>query len=349
MEERPILELLAWMLVAAVATAVVWKGSDLLESASARLSVYYQLPEVVQGAVIVAVGSSFPELATVIVSTSLHGAFELGVAAIIGSALFNVMVIPALCSLATKEPLFTNRDLVYKEAQFYIISVAVLLLMFSFAVIYNPVESDDSLIRGEVSRALALVPIALYGVYLMMQYQDAVDFTVEEDCSHITPGREWLSLAIGLGLILLGVEALVRAALNFGDILNTPNFIWGLTVVAAGTSVPDAFVSIQAARRGRGITSTANVLGSNIFDLLCCIPIGVLIAGAVVINYSVAAPLMAALALATIILFAMMRRQMSLSRNESWLLLALYGLFVGLIIAESFQALDLIPDFPPTS
>lgn len=336
-----------WILLAAAGTAVVWKGSGLLESASERLAVYYQLPEVVQGAVIVAIGSSFPELATVLVSTLLHGEFELGVAAILGSALFNVMVIPALCGLNAREPLFTNRDLIYKEAQFYIISVTVLLLMFSFAVIYNPVASTDGVIRGEITRGMALVPLFLYGVYLFMQYQDAVDFTTETAPSHVRPGAEWLRLAMGLGFILIGVEALVRAAINFGDLLNTPSFIWGLTVVAVGTSVPDAFVSLQAVRHGRGIASTANVLGSNIFDLLCCIPIGVLIAGIAVINYSVAAPLMAALTFATLTLFLMMRRRMILSRNESWALLALYGAFVVMMVAESFHLTDLITHFPP--
>nr|WP_297397667.1 hypothetical protein [uncultured Marinobacter sp.] len=156
-------------------------------------------------------------------------------------------------------------------------------------------------------------------------------------------------LAAGLALILVGVEGLVRAAVNFGDILGTPSFLWGITMVAAGTSIPDAFVSVRAARNGKGITSTANVLGSNIFDLLCCIPIGVLIAGTAVINYSVAAPMMAVLTLATVILFLMMRTQMIVSRAESWSLLALYGGFVAWIAMESFNVTNLIVNFPPGS
>jgi cation:H+ antiporter len=134
---------------------------------------------------------------------------------------------------------------------------------------------------------------------------------------------------------------------NFGDILGTPSFLWGITIVAAGTSVPDAFVSVRAARNGKGITSTANVLGSNIFDLLCIIPIGVLIAGTAVINYSVAAPMMAVLTFATVILFLMMRTNMILSRSESWVLLALYGIFIAWISLESFNVVDMIVNFPP--
>ncbi|WP_375193372.1 sodium:calcium antiporter [Marinobacter sp.] len=344
-----ILELLIWVAVAAVGTAVVWKGSGLLEAASERLAQYYRLPEIVQGAIVVAIGSSFPELATVVVSTLVHGEFELGVAAIVGSALFNIMVIPALSGLVAREQLATNRDLVYKEAQFYMIAVAALLLTFSFAVIYNPVESTGGQLQGELTRGLAFLPLVLYVVYVFVQYQDTMDYQSNEDVSHIQPAKEWGKLAVGLVLILAGVEGLVRAAVNFGDILGTPSFLWGITVVAAGTSIPDAFVSVRAARKGKGITSTANVLGSNIFDLLCCIPIGVLIAGTAVINYSVAAPMMAVLTLATLILFLMMRTHMIVSRTESWSLLVLYGGFVAWIALESFNVVNLLVNFPPGS
>ncbi|ALM53959.1 sodium:calcium antiporter [Halomonas huangheensis] len=341
--------ILLWTAVTLIATGVIWKGSGLLENASQRLSAYYRLPEIVQGAVVVAIGSSFPELSTTVISTLVHGEFELGVAAIVGSALFNIMIIPALSGLASRTPLQANRDLVYKEAQFYMIAVAVLTLTFAFAVIYYPV-SDPSMggaIQGEMTRWLALIPVALYGLYLFVQYQDTMDHESDEDISDIRPGREWLRLLLSLLIIVAGVEGLVQAALNFGEIFNTPSFLWGITVVAAGTSVPDAFVSIRAARHGRGVTSIANVLGSNTFDLLVCIPAGVLIAGVAVINFSVAAPMMAALTFATIMLFLMMRTQMTLSRVESVILLLVYGLFLVWISLETFGVIDSVPHLPP--
>jgi len=340
------LAFLGWTLVALVATAIIWKGSGLLETASERLSIYYRLPEVVQGAIVVAMGSSFPELSTTVISTLIHGEFPLGVAAIVGSALFNILVIPALAGLSSQEQLHSNRDLVYKEAQFYMIAVAVLTLTFAFAAIYNPV-GDGPGIRGEIGRLLALMPVALYGLYIFVQYQDTLDHSSNVDISAIRPGREWGRLALSLVVIVVGVEGLVRAALAFGDLFATPSFLWGITVVAAGTSIPDAFVSVRAARHGRGVTSIANVLGSNTFDLLVCIPAGVLIAGAAVIDFSLAAPLMAALTGATIVLFLLMRTHMILSRVESVALLVLYGAFVLWIGAESFGALDFVPHLPP--
>ena len=317
-----------------VATAIVWVGSDKLESSSERLSTYYELPAIVQGAIVVAVGSSFPELSTTVLSTLIHGEFELGVAAIVGSAIFNIIVIPGIAGLAGEEQLESNRDLVYKEAQFYMISVSVLLLTFSFAVIYHPLPGED--ILGEMTRLLALIPVSLYLLYLFVQYQDTMEYQPEPHGEEIRPLRQWGLLLLSLVIIVVGVEILVRAAVGLGKFFETPSFFWGITVVAAGTSIPDAFVSVQAAREGKAVTSIANVLGSNIFDLLVAIPAGVLIAGTAAINYSIAAPMMGVLTLATILLFLFMRTRMILSRFESWLLLAVYVGFVVWMGLESF-------------
>ncbi|MCB9752353.1 MAG: sodium:calcium antiporter [Myxococcales bacterium] len=337
-----------YALVALVSTAIIWKGSALLESSAEQLSRYYELPEVVQGAVIVAIGSSFPELSTTVLSTLVHGEFELGVSAIVGSAIFNILVIPGVAGLVVDKQLDANRDLVYKEAQFYMIAVAVLLLTFSFAAIYNPVDRvADGPILGELDRGLALIPIGGYLLYLFLQYQDTKDYTPPPRDEEIRPGAQWLTLLASLVIILAGVEGLVRAAIALGEAFGTPSFLWGLTVVAAGTSVPDAFVSVRAARAGNATTCIANVLGSNVFDLLVAIPAGVLIAGAAVVNYSIAGPLMGVLTLATVVLFVTMRTGMALSRRESALLLLLYVAFVVWITLESFAVVDLIPSLPP--
>ncbi|MDZ7682762.1 MAG: sodium:calcium antiporter [Fodinibius sp.] len=341
-----ILPLLFWTLVAVIATGILWKGSDWLEHASEGLSTYYELPDIVQGALVVAIGSSFPELSTVIISTLLHGEFDLGVAAIVGSAIFNILIIPAVAGLVTTNPLKSNRDLVYKEAQFYIISVAVLIITFSFAAIFNPVPDGDGIILGEMTRLLALMPLLLYGFYIFIQYQDTMDYQPEVNIENISPLKEWAKLAGSLVVILIGVELLVQSAIKFGDILGTPSFLWGISVVAAGTSIPDAFVSIRKAQKGDAVTSLANVLGSNIFDLLVCIPLGVIIAGATVISFSVAAPLMGVLTLATLLLFSFLRTDMILDRGESWTLIVVYLLFLLWMGLENFAIIDSIPSLP---
>jgi cation:H+ antiporter len=336
-----------WFVVVVVATAVVWVGSGLLETAAERLSIHYELPDIVQGAIVVAVGSSFPELSTTVLSAAIHGEFDLGVSAVVGSALFNILVIPGLAGLVSKVPLRANRDLVYKEAQFYMIAVSVLTLTFALAAIYNPVQQDDGLIRGELTRWLAAIPFALYGLYLFVQWQDTLEHEAEPHDLDVRPLWEWGKLVLSLGLIIAGVEGLLRAAIRFGEIFDTPSFLWGITVVAAATSVPDAFVSVRAARNGRALTSIANVLGSNTFDLLVCIPAGVLVAGTAVVGFSVAVPMLAALTAATIVLFTALRTGLVLTRAESRILLALYAAFVVWIAAETTNLVDVVPSIPP--
>lgn len=338
-----------YILLVLVGTALVWKGSELLEKASERIALYYELPDVVTGAVVVAVGSSFPELSTTVISTLVHGEFELGVSAIVGSAVFNILVIPGLSGVLGQTQLEANRDLVYKEAQFYMLAVAMLVITFAFAAIYHPTPDPQGggAIVGTLTRPLAMIPIAMYLLYLFVQWQDTMEYEAEESGTGISVVREWLRLGLSLLIILCGVEALVRAAIGFGEVFGTPSFLWGITVIAAATSIPDAFVSVRAARRGNAVTSLANVLGSNIFDLLICIPLGVMIAGAAAINFSLAVPMMGALTLATLVLFLTMRTNMVLTVRESWFLLSLYVAFVTWISLESLAIIDTVPHFPP--
>jgi cation:H+ antiporter len=329
------------LVLALVSTAVIWWGSTRLERAAESLSAHYGLPDLVHGAVVVAVGSSFPELSSAVLATLLHGSFDLGVGAIVGSAVFNVLVIPAASALAARErTLDANRDLVYKEAQFYMLSVAVLLITFAFGVIYYPVV--DGRLTGTVTRPLAAIPLALYGVYVFIQYQDTSDYVVDRP-EDIDVVRAWGLLALSLAIIVVAVEGLVTAAIGFGEAFGTPSFIWGLTVIAAGTSLPDAVVSVRAAKRDRHVTSLANVLGSNVFDLLVAVPAGVLVAGDAVVSFAAAVPMMAFLTFATLALFFTMRTELSVSNREAVGLLTVYAAFVGWLIAETLGVVALLP------
>lgn len=334
-----VLDILLLLALATVATGVVWKGSSWLESASNSLAAGYGVPPVVQGALIAAAGSSMPELMSVLLATLVHGESGLGVGAIVGSAVFNLLVIPGLAALAGPGEMQTNRKLVYKESLFYMLAVAVLLLTFSLAVIYYPIGETG--VRGTVTGPLALFPIALYGLYVFTQYLDAAEDELEVDTS-IDLARNWLWFGLGLVVIIVGVEGLVRAAVGLGDAFGTPSFLWGMTVVAAGSSVPDAFVSVVAARSGRSSVSLGNVLGSNIFDLLVAVPIGVLAARGMDIQFAHVVPMMAFLVLATAVFFTIARTDMLLSEREAWFLLGVYGLFVLWLLLESIGLLSII-------
>lgn len=334
---------LAWLFaLAAIGTVVIWKGSLWLEGAGNRLSIYYGLPAVVQGAIVAAVGSSFPELASVVLATLRHGTFELGIAAVIGSAVFNVLVIPALAGLAQEEPLQANRDLVYKEAQFYLLSLAALLLAFSLAVIYFPTGEDP--LRGAFTREMAVVLVGFYGLYVFIQYHDVQDYDPPKP-PKTDVVKEWALLLSGLALIVIGVEGLIHASIELGEYFDTSPFLWGLIVIAAGTSLPDAIISIRAARAERHSVSLANVFGSNIFDLLVAIPAGVLLAGATSVNFDRAAPMMGFLIAATIAVFAAARTDFEITNREAAVLLGLYVGFVLWMLLESIGVTTVLGGF----
>jgi len=327
--------------VIAAGSIAIWFGSVWLERSAEDLSAHYGLPEVVQGSVVVAVGSSFPEFASVVIA-ALAGSFDLGVGAIVGSALFNVLVIPALSGIAVDDDfLDANRAVVYKEAQFYMIAVSALVITLALAVIYEPVAEAEAL-SGEITRPIAAIPLLLYALYLFIQWQDVGDHDADDPGDGIDVGRAWLELAAGLLVILIAVEFLVGSISSLGETFGVPEFLAGVTVLAAATSLPDTLVSVRTANAGRDTTSLANVLGSNTFDLLVAIPVGVVLVGAVTVNFAVALPLFGVLTLATVLLFTLLRTDMRLSQWESYVLLAAYLLFVVWMVTETVGATDLL-------
>lgn len=333
--------IILYLLVAIVSTGLIWWGSTLLEGAADQLAIYYGLPAVVQGSILVAVGSSMPELLAAVMAPLIHGEFELGVAVILGSAIFNILVIPAAATLATPGGLKAGRDIVYREAQFYMLAVAVFLLMCSLAVIYFPVDAGG-VVAGVITVELAILPLIMYGLYIFIQYEETVEYDAPETDHDISITRQWGLLLGSFIVIAIGVEGLLRMAIGFGDFFGTPSYIWGLTVIAAVTSLPDTFVSITAARRDHDITSVANVFGSNVFDLLVAVPAGIIVAGAAVINFSRAIPLVAFLVAVTIALFTMMRTKFELNRIEAYVLILLYIIFLAWIILEHFELLTFL-------
>lgn len=189
----------------------------------------------------------------------------------------------------------------------------------------------------------------VYGLYLFLQYQEIVERRksnhggqeANQDSS-INIRREILVFVGSMLLIIVSVEGLVYSGLQMGELLKIPAVLWGLTIIAAATSLPDAKISVDAARRGAGDICIANVLGSNIFDLCFCIPAGILIAGTATIDLAQAAPMMGLLVLATLSLFVMLRTELVLSRVEGLVCLTLYAIFVAFVISETSGVTSLL-------
>lgn len=326
--------------IAVAGTALIYIGARWLEPAANRIARAFELPRIVQGAVLVAAASSFPELASVVLAAARHGEFELGVATIIGSAIFNVLAIPAVIVLANHGSVTANRELIYKDVQFYLLAVAVTFVTFTLAVVYVPLSDEST--GGLMTREIALIPLALYGFYLAVQYLDIVEGTTPPPEAGRSATRALPMFFAGMVAILIGVEGLLHASIELGERFGTPSFLWGLTVVSIGTSLPDLLLSIRAIQADRPIVSLSNVFGSNTFDLLVAIPAGVLVAGSTVVLLDRAVPMFAFLVVATVIVMAAMRSKMEVSIREAVVMLILYALFLLWMLLEAVGVVDLV-------
>jgi len=222
------------------------------------------------------------------------------------------------------------------------LAVSVLVITFALAVIYYPNGGSESL-AGFVTRPLALVPLGLYGLYLFIQVQDTGDYEATTEDHNIDVRRQWAFLLLGLVVILVAVERLVHSVDLVGQTIGVPSFIMGVTIIAGATSLPDALVSIRAARDNQGVASVANVLGSNTFDLLVAIPIGVLIVGRTSIDFAMAIPMFGVLTAATILLFTVLRTDLNLTATESYLLILAYATFVAWVVLETVGVFGYLP------
>ena len=110
------------------------------------------------------------------------------------------------------------------------------------AVIYYP--SSEGELVGEITRPLAAIPIALYGLYIFIQYQD----TADHGDADVALLRQWGLLLAGLVVILIAVERLVHSIDVLGTTFGVPEFVMGVTIAAGAMSLPDALVSVRAAR-----------------------------------------------------------------------------------------------------
>jgi cation:H+ antiporter len=273
-----------------------------------------------------AISSSFPELVTIILATGIHGDFELGLATIIGSAVFNILVIPGTSVFFRRGSLQACRNMIYREAQFYLVSVLIVMVTLSFAVIYYPTSVDS--MNGTLTSSLMVLPLLFYALYIYIQYQEVRDHQAKEEKTSSTALKSWAKLVISMVLVTIGVEMLIRMVIDLGEMFNTPSYFLGATILAAATSIPDLFVSVKAAQRKLSTASLTNAFGSNIFDLLVVLPAGVIVAGAVNFNYPRIVPMLMFLIFATVTALVLARNGSELSNNNGKVLLLLYAGFI---------------------
>lgn len=233
------------------------KGADYFVDGSSTVAKKLRVPSILVGLTIVALGTSLPELA-VSVTASVTGNNALAVSNVIGSNIFNLIVVCGSCALFS--PLFISRDTLTREFPFSVFCIALLLILGWFGM--------------EVGRADGLLLLILFFAYLFYMIFAALRArktagTSPEDFSVTAPlWRCALFIIGGIIAIKFGGDFVVDGASTIAERFGVSQTLIGLTVVALGTSLPELVTSVVAARKKELDMALGNVIGSNVFNVL---------------------------------------------------------------------------------
>lgn len=322
------------LLVGGAALLIV--GAELLVRGAGRLARMLGITPLIIGLTVVAFGTSSPELA-VSVNAAFRGQADITVGNVIGSNIFNILVVLGLS--ATVAPLMVAQQLVRVDVPL-MIGASVLLLVLAL---------DGHLGRGD---GVILFAGLIAYLWLLVQqgkresaavkeeYERQIALGVETRSS--TP-RNLLLVAAGLAMLVLGSNWLVDAAVAIAAALGVSPLVIGLTIVAGGTSLPEVATSVIATIRGERDIAVGNAIGSNIFNLLgvlgltlLIVPGGIAVAPAA-INFDI--PFMIAVAIACLPIFV---HGHALLRFEGVIFLLYYAAYTTYVIlkASEHDALD---------
>jgi cation:H+ antiporter len=300
---------------------------------ASHLAAAMRIPPLVIGLTVVAYGTSAPELA-VSVSSAFSGTADLALGNVIGSNIFNVLFI--LGAAAMVAPLVVQERLVRIDVP----------LMIGLSVLLFVLGLDGRI--GRVDGILLAAGAVTYTVLLIRAGRGAAPQGEQAEA----PGagaRHWavdlLLIAAGLGLLVLGSRWLVGGAVAVARVLGVSELIIGLTVVAAGTSLPEVATSLMAAFRGERDIAVGNVVGSNVFNILSVLGFSAVVApdGIPVSPAALAfdLPVMIAVAVACLPIFFTGLR---IERWEGALFIAFYGAYVACLILAATHH-DALPGF----
>ncbi len=321
------------LLLAGLAGLVV--GAELLVRGASRLALAAGLSPLAVGLTVVAYGTSAPELA-VSASAAVAGDGDLAFGNVVGSNIFNVLFILGASALIA--PLVVARQLVRLDVP---LALGVALLGAALAL-------DGKV--GRVDGLLLLGGLAAYTAFTLRMARresagDAAAAGAPPPAGAAAAVRSIALVLAGLALLVAGSRAFVSAASDIARALGVSELVVGLTIVAAGTSLPEVATSILAAVRGERDIAAGNVIGSNLFNILGVLglssalaPDGVA-ASAAAMRFDV--PVMLAAAAACLPIFATGHR---IDRWEGGLFLVYYGVYVTWLILRASQH-DALPAF----
>ena len=324
-----------WMFVGGLICLVI--GAEMLVRGSSRLALSFGISPLVVGLTIVAFGTSSPEVA-VSVAAALDDRSDIAVGNVVGSNIFNVLFILGVSALIT--PLIVNAQIIRQEVPIMIGSSLLLLAL----------GLDGSLSLFDCLLLLAL--LAMYTLFLIVQSRRQSQKT-QDTYSNATGTSRWdahwsvqlVLIVAGLGLLVFGSDLLVGAATAFAKAVGISELVISLTIVAAGTSMPELATSVMAAIRKERDIAIGNVVGSNTFNILGCLgltglaaPTGVALAPSL-LSFDIW--VMLAVAFACLPVFVTGRQ---IARWEGLVFIAYYVAYAAYLILAA-QAHDVLPMF----
>lgn len=237
-------------LLLAVGFFLLIRGADLFVEASSSVARMLRVPSIIIGLTIVAFGTSAPELA-VSTTASLAGNNEIAVGNVIGSNIFNLMVVLGTCAAIHPLAVRLRWD--------YGISIGVAVALFVMICFDH-----------YISRADAFMLLAVFVLFVGLTVRDALVNRVVggEEYHLLSPVRSLVYIVGGLAAIILGGDLVVDSASEIAASFGLSQTLIGLTVVAFGTSLPELVTSVVASRKGENGLALGNVIGSNIFNIL---------------------------------------------------------------------------------
>jgi cation:H+ antiporter len=298
-------------------------GGDLVVRGAGRLAISMGIRPLIVGLTVVAFSTSAPELAAS-ATAALQGSPALAFGNVFGSNIANVGLILGLSGLWRDIPV--QSSFLSREVPVLVGSGLVVLVLVN----------DGGLVRWEGALLLSLL-VAYLAVTIRMELRaapDAVDTETAEAYPEPSSRMAQLGLvALGVALLIAGANRLVAGAVDLAAAAGMSQEIIGLTVLAVGTSLPELASSLVAAKRGQGDLVLGNVVGSNIFNLLCILGVTALIqpmpTGAAAFEKDLWVMMGFAFALVPLL-----RRGRTLFRTEAAMLLAAYVVYVGLLAAD---------------
>ena len=244
------------------------KGADIFVDGSASLARTFRVPSLVIGLTIVALGTSMPELA-VSTTAAIGGANEIALSNVIGSNIFNLLVVLGLCAVIS--PIPVDKAVLRRDFPLNVLITILVLLWTALPALtsgtFFTLGMEEK--AGMVSRPLAISLLVLFVAYIVYLIYDAKKHPVQEEETSAQPlFKSILFIVIGLILIVAGGKAVVYSAKEIALAAGMSETLVGLTIVAIGTSLPELVTSIVAARKGETSLAVGNVVGSNIFNML---------------------------------------------------------------------------------